>query len=183
MNSQVFEGERPMTKDNHLLGKYELGGIPPAPRGQPQVQMEKMINEAEQFADESSSTYAALPPGPSCSKVQFHVCCVAARAFNAISAKLSSRWASTTTIVTPENLDYFCKSKGAAQRVLANAPMEPDNLKDGLHKPTFHEDGLHGPMKADDLKDGPHKPTLDKDALHTPMEAGNPRMVFTGPPP
>ena len=36
------------------------------------------------------------------------------------------------------NLDYFCKSKGAAQRVLANAPMEPGNLKDGLHKPTFH---------------------------------------------
>merc|ERR1740133_468248 len=87
----VFEGERPMTKDNHLLGKFELGGIPPAPRGQPQIevtfeidsngilnvgaedkgtgksekititndkgrlteeQIEKMIKEAEQFADE-----------------------------------------------------------------------------------------------------------------------------------
>jgi heat shock protein 5 len=91
VNIQVFEGERPMTKDNHLLGKFELGGIPPAPRGQPQVevtfeidsngilnvgaedkgtgksekititndkgrlteeQIEKMIKEAEQFADE-----------------------------------------------------------------------------------------------------------------------------------
>merc|ERR1712153_264751 len=88
---QVFEGERAMTKDNHLLGKFELGGIPPAPRGQPQIevtfeidsngilnvgaedkgtgksekititndkgrlteeQIEKMIQEAEQFADE-----------------------------------------------------------------------------------------------------------------------------------
>merc|ERR1719327_2428356 len=36
---QVFEGERPMTKDNHLLGKFELGGIPPAPRGVPQVEV------------------------------------------------------------------------------------------------------------------------------------------------
>ncbi|CAE7227403.1 BIP5 [Symbiodinium sp. CCMP2592] len=91
VNIQVFEGERPMTKDNHLLGKFELGGIPPAPRGQPQIevtfeidsngilnvgaedkgtgksekititndkgrlteeQIEKMIREAEEFADE-----------------------------------------------------------------------------------------------------------------------------------
>merc|ERR1712064_123628 len=91
VNIQIFEGERPMTKDNHQLGKFELGGIPPAPRGQPQIevtfeidsngilnvgaedkgtgksekititndkgrlteeQIEKMIQEAEQFADE-----------------------------------------------------------------------------------------------------------------------------------
>merc|ERR1711970_932034 len=94
VNIQVFEGERPMTKDNHLLGKFELGGIPPAPRGQPQIevtfeidsngilnvgaedkgtgkaekititndkgrlteeQIEKMIKEAEQFAEEDKA--------------------------------------------------------------------------------------------------------------------------------
>merc|ERR1719480_624067 len=91
VNIQVFEGERPMTKDNHQLGKFEMGGIPPAPRGQPQIevtfeidsngilnvgaedkgtgkeekititndkgrlteeQIEKMIKEAELYADE-----------------------------------------------------------------------------------------------------------------------------------
>merc|ERR1712022_35694 len=88
---QVFEGERPMTKDNHKLGQFDMSGIPPAPRGQPQIEVtfeidsngilnvraedkgtgasekititndkgrlteeeiEKMIREAEQFADE-----------------------------------------------------------------------------------------------------------------------------------
>merc|ERR1712020_510580 len=91
---QVFEGERPMTKDNHLLGKFDLTGIPPAPRGVPQIEVtfeidangilvvsaedkgtgskekititndqnrltpediEKMINDAEKFADEDAA--------------------------------------------------------------------------------------------------------------------------------
>jgi len=36
---QVFEGERAMTKDNHELGRFELTGIPPAPRGVPQIEV------------------------------------------------------------------------------------------------------------------------------------------------
>jgi len=36
---QVFEGERAMTKDNHILGKFELTGLPPAPRGTPQIEV------------------------------------------------------------------------------------------------------------------------------------------------
>ncbi|KAK4651205.1 Hsp70 chaperone [Podospora pseudocomata] len=36
---QVYEGERQRTKDNNLLGKFELTGIPPAPRGIPQIEV------------------------------------------------------------------------------------------------------------------------------------------------
>ena len=36
---QVYEGERAMTRDNHLLGKFDLMGIPPAPRGTPQIEV------------------------------------------------------------------------------------------------------------------------------------------------
>merc|ERR1712232_1483225 len=36
---QVFEGERAMTKDNHILGKFDLTNIPPAPRGTPHIEV------------------------------------------------------------------------------------------------------------------------------------------------
>jgi len=87
----VYEGERPMVKQNHKLGEFNLGGIPPAPRGKPEIEVtfeidsngvlnvgakdksrgkaesititndkgrltqdeiDRMIKEAEQFADE-----------------------------------------------------------------------------------------------------------------------------------
>ncbi|XP_063414809.1 heat shock protein 68-like [Mytilus trossulus] len=41
---QVFEGERAMTKDNNTLGKFDLTGIPPAPRGVPQIDVEFNID-------------------------------------------------------------------------------------------------------------------------------------------
>ena len=92
---QVFEGERAMTKDNHVLGKFELTGLPPAPRGVPQIEVtfeidangilqvsaedkasgkidkititaekgrlsedeiERMVQEAEEFAEEDKKT-------------------------------------------------------------------------------------------------------------------------------
>jgi heat shock protein 5 len=36
---KVFEGERAQTKNNHLLGNFDLDGIPPAPRGKPQIEV------------------------------------------------------------------------------------------------------------------------------------------------
>ncbi|KAH7951656.1 heat shock-related 70 kDa protein 2 [Rhipicephalus sanguineus] len=41
---QVFEGERALTKDNNLLGKFVLKGIPPAPRGVPQIEVTFDLN-------------------------------------------------------------------------------------------------------------------------------------------
>lgn len=41
---QVYEGERSMTKDNHKLGQFDLHGIPPAPRGVPQIEVTFEVN-------------------------------------------------------------------------------------------------------------------------------------------
>jgi heat shock protein 5 len=55
---QVFEGERAMTKDNHLLGKFELSGIPPAARGVPQIEVtfELDVNGILNVAAEDKTT-------------------------------------------------------------------------------------------------------------------------------
>jgi heat shock protein 5 len=42
---QVFEGERALTKDNHILGKFDLTGIPPAARGVPQIEVTFELDE------------------------------------------------------------------------------------------------------------------------------------------
>jgi heat shock protein 5 len=41
----LFEGERPLTKDNHNLGKFDPSGIPPAPRGQAQIEVIFEVDE------------------------------------------------------------------------------------------------------------------------------------------
>merc|ERR1712086_555916 len=55
---QVYEGERSMTKDCHNLGKFELTGIPPAPRGVPQIEVtfEVDANGILQVAAEDKGT-------------------------------------------------------------------------------------------------------------------------------
>merc|ERR1711972_200875 len=61
---QVFEGERAMTKDNNLLGKFHLDGIPPAPRGVPQIEVtfeiDRMVQEAEKYRAEDESNKAKI---------------------------------------------------------------------------------------------------------------------------
>ncbi len=54
---QVFEGERSMTKDNNLLGKFDLTGIPPAPRGVPQIEVSFELDANGMYFRRSFSSY------------------------------------------------------------------------------------------------------------------------------
>ena len=60
---QVYEGERSLTKDNNLLGKFELSGIPPAPRGVPQIEVTFEIdaNGIMKVAAADKGTYVTTP--------------------------------------------------------------------------------------------------------------------------
>lgn len=41
----VYEGERPLVKDNHLLGKFDLTDIPPMPKGKPEIEVTFEIDD------------------------------------------------------------------------------------------------------------------------------------------
>lgn len=45
VNTKIFEGERPLTKDNHLLGEFMVEGIPSAPKGVPKLEVTFTIDE------------------------------------------------------------------------------------------------------------------------------------------
>merc|ERR1719297_714098 len=53
---KVYEGERPLTKDNHLLGKFDLTGIPPAARGVPQIEVTFSVNADGMLEVEAKDT-------------------------------------------------------------------------------------------------------------------------------
>ena len=62
--------------------------------------------------------------------------------------------------------------------------MKTNNLKDGLHKPTSHKDGLHTPMEAGNFKVGLHKPTFrEMTYKRLAISGDNYRMVFQAQPP
>ena len=51
---QVYEGERAMTEDNNVLGTFKLSGIPPAPRGMPQIEVSFDLDSNRILQDSNS---------------------------------------------------------------------------------------------------------------------------------
>jgi heat shock protein 5 len=45
VNVAIYEGERPLVKDNHLLGRFDLTDLPPMPKGKPEIEVTFEIDD------------------------------------------------------------------------------------------------------------------------------------------
>jgi len=142
----IYEGERPLTKDNHSLGKFDLNGIPPAPRGQPQIEVtfevdensilkvsavekatgksekivitndsgrlskdeiEKMLREAEQFAEQDKKTKERIDAKNSLENYIYSMKNTVEDKEKGIGDKLSSEEKDTITNSIKEHQDWL----------------------------------------------------------------------------
>jgi heat shock protein 5 len=142
----IYEGERPLTKDNHSLGKFDLNGIPPAPRGQPQIEVtfevdensilkvsavekatgksekivitndsgrlskdeiEKMLREAEQFAEQDKKTKERIDAKNSLENYIYSMKNTVEDKEKGIGDKLSTEEKETITNAIKEHQDWL----------------------------------------------------------------------------
>ena len=180
----VFEGERPMTKDNHNLGKFDMTGIPPAPRGQPQIevtfeidsngilqvsahdkgtgkkesititndkgrlteeQIEKMIQEAEQFADEDKKVKERIDAK---NAFDSYIHSMTNAAENSLKDKLDDDEKESITEAIKEAQEWLSENPDADAEEIKEKQKEVE----GVCAPIVgkHYGGAHGGASADD---------------------------------
>merc|ERR1712048_148559 len=169
VNIRVFEGERPMSADNHRLGEFSLGGLPPAPKGQPQIevtfeidsdgilhvgaedkgtgksekitmtndkgrlteeQMERLIKEAESYADEDSST-KELIAARGIYESYLHNLRSAAEGFGdakLLSARLSADEKEQILEIVKDGVSWVYSNPGATTEDFLNRTKEAESL-------------------------------------------------------
>lgn len=164
---QVFEGERSMTKDNHLLGKFELTGIPPAPRGVPQIEVsfevdangilqvsaedkgtgkaekititaekgrlseediERMVREAEQYAEEDKSVKERIDARNGLESYVYNLKNQLEDDENGLSEKISVEDKKELQDMIDETLDWMDKNPEAEKEEYDEKQKEVENV-------------------------------------------------------
>jgi heat shock protein 5 len=185
VNIQVFEGERSMTKSNRLLGQFEMSGIPPAPRGVPQIEVsldvdangilsisaadkgtgktesltitsekgrlseeeiERMVEEAEQFADQDEAEKAKVQAR---NELEAYLYNLKNSINDALEGKLSEDDKSSLTTTVDDALVWLEDHPAAEKDEYDDKQKEVETVANPIIKKAY-ENAAGGDAQADD---------------------------------
>merc|ERR1712178_389886 len=186
---QVYEGERAMTKDNHLLGKFELTGIPPAPRGVPQIEVtfeidangilqvsaedkgtgkaekititaekgrlseeeiERMVQEAEEFAEEDKKTKEKIDARNGLESYLYNIKNMIDDDEKGISDKLSASDKKELEETIEEAIEWLEENTEAEKEDLDDKQKEVEKIVNPIMKELYQGSGMPGGAGGDD---------------------------------
>merc|ERR1712078_529430 len=180
---QVYEGERAMTKDNHLLGKFELNGIPPAPRGVPQIEVtfeidangvlqvsaedqgagktekititaekgrlseeeiERMVKEAEEFADEDAKVKEKVDKRNALEGYAYNLRNTLNDEEKGIADKISEEDKETLEEAVKETLDWLDENDDAEVEEFEEKQKELEGIANPIMSKVYQQGGGAG---------------------------------------
>merc|ERR1711871_1871966 len=185
---QVFEGERAMTKDNHMLGKFELTNIPPAPRGVPQIEVsfeidangilqvsaadkgtgkqekititadkgrlsqeeiERMVKEAEEFADEDKKVQERITAKNSLESYLYRMKNDPDDDEKGIAAKIEPAEKDELVSLIDETLDWMEENPEADAEEFAEKQKEVEQVVNPIMRKVYADGGNAGEDEED----------------------------------
>jgi heat shock protein 5 len=189
---QVFEGERAMTKDNHQLGKFELTGIPPAPRGVPQIEVsfeidangilqvsaadkgtgkaekititadkgrlseeeiERMVREAEEFADEDKKVQGRINARNGLESYLYNLKNTLDDEEKGISEKIEAAEKTELVSLIDESLDWLEENPEAEAEEYSAKQKEVEQVANPIMRKVYQGSGAPGGSSGGDDDD------------------------------
>lgn len=186
---QVYEGERAMTKDNHQLGKFDLTGIPPAPRGVPQIEVtfeidangilqvaaadkgtgksekititadkgrlsqeeiERMVREAEEFAEEDKKTQSRINARNGLESYLYNLKNTLEDEEKGVSEKIEAAEKTELLSLIDETLDWLEENPEADADEYSDKQKEVEKVSNPIMKKVYAGTGGPGGASSDD---------------------------------
>merc|ERR1711871_149320 len=187
---QIFEGERAMTKDNHQLGKFELTGIPPAPRGVPQIEVtfeidangilqvsaadkgtgkaekititadkgrlsaediERMVREAEEFADEDKKVQGRITARNGLESYLYNLKNTLEDDEKGVSDKIEASEKNELISLIDESLDWLEENPEAEADEYSDKQKEVEQVANPIMRKVYQGEGM--PVDSGDEED------------------------------
>merc|ERR1712070_812260 len=186
---QVFEGERAMTKDNHMLGKFELTGIPPAPRGVPQIEVsfeidangilqvsandkgtgkaekititadkgrlsqediERMVREAEEFAEEDKKVQEKINAKNGLESYLYNLKNTLEDEEKGVADKIDEGEKNELVTIIDEALDWLEENPEAESEEFEEKQKEVEQIANPIMRKVYADGGMGGDDEDED---------------------------------